>query len=311
MSAGRELELLTLEVCRRFHLDGWTKSAVADHFGLSRFQVARMLERARDRGWVRIEIDTPAWVDAELGDRVRDRLGLRHAVVVRAESPGAMTRAEMASATARLLESVLTPDDILGLAWSRTIAAAVEHMQVVPRVPVVQLTGALPRPDEGSSVELVRRFASTSGGPAYIFYAPTILSDETAAKSMREQPEVAGALDRLSTVTVALVAAGGWAAGASTLYDGLPPTERAEVAGFDVLGEISGIFIGPDGALPRPPISRRLLCPSAGELIAVPHVIAAVPGEHNAAVVRSAVASGVANSVVISQSTADDLLNLE
>jgi len=311
VSAGRELELLTLEVCRRFHLDGWTKSAVADHFGLSRFQVARMLERARDRGWVRIEIDAPAWVDAELGDRVRDRLGLRHAVVVRAEVPGAMTRAEMASATARLVESVLTPDDILGLAWSRTIAAAVEHMQVVPRVPVVQLTGALPRPDEGSSVELVRRFASNSGGPAYIFYAPTILSDETAAKSMREQPEVAGALDRLSTVTVALVAAGGWATGASTLHDGLTPTERAEVAGFDVVGEISGIFIGHDGALPRPPISRRLLCPSADDLVAVPHVIAAVPGEHNAAVVRSAVASGVANSVVISQSTADDLLYLE
>ncbi len=198
----------------------------------------------------------------------------------------------------------------MGLAWSRTIAAAVEHLQLVPRIPVVQLTGALPRPDEGSSVELVRRFARTSGGPAYVFYTPLILGDEATAASMREQPEVAGALRRLATVSVALVAAGGWAPGASTLYDGLAPADRADVADFEVLGEISGIFIGPDGALPRPPISRRLLCPSAAELAAVPHVIAAVPGEHSAAVVRSAVASGVVNSVVISQSTADDVLHL-
>lgn len=310
MSAGREHRLLTLEVCRRFHLDGWTKSAVADHFGLSRFQVARMLERARDRGWVRIEVDAPAWVDAELGDRVRDLLGLRHAVVVRAESPGAMTRTEMASATARLVESVLTPDDVLGLAWSRTIAAAIERMQLVPRIPVVQLTGALPRPDEESSVELVRRFAGTSGGPAYVFYAPTILSDQRAAESMRRQPEVAGAMNQLRTVTVALVAVGAWAPGASTLYDGMTPADRADVVMFEVLGEISGIFIGPDGALPRPPISGRLLCPSAAKLAAVPHVIAAVPGEHGAAVVRSAVASGVVDSVLISQSTAHDLLHL-
>ena len=310
VSVGREHQLLTLEVCRRFHLDGWTKSAVADHFGLSRFQVARMLERARDQGWVRIEVDAPAWVDAELGDRVRDRLGLRHAVVVRAESPGAMTRAEMAWAIARLVEGVLTTDDVLGLAWSRTIAAAVERMQIVPRIPVVQLTGALPRPDEGSSVELVRRFASTSGGPAYVFYAPMILNDTWAAESMRGQPEVAGAMDQLKAVTVALIAVGGWAPGASTLYDGMTPADRAEVVGCGVLGEISGVFIGPDGALPRPPISDRLLCPSAAALAAVPHVIAAVPGEHRAAVVSSAVASGVVGSVVISQSTAEDLLLL-
>ena len=109
---------------------------------------------------------------------MRDHLGLRHVVVVRAETHGAMARAEIAAATARLLESVLTPEDTLGLAWSRTIAAAVERLEHVPRMPVVQLTGALPRPEEGSSVELVRRFARTSGGPAYVYYAPMILLDD-------------------------------------------------------------------------------------------------------------------------------------
>src|SRR5689334_3083086 len=199
MTTERGVELLTLDVCRRFHLDGWTKKRVADHYGLSRFQVARMLDRAHERGWVRVDVKAPAWVDADLGDRVRDLLGLRHAVVVRPDASGSVTRAEMASATARLLESVLTSDDVLGLSWSRTVAAAVEQLHHVPRIPVVQLTGALPRADEGSSVELVRRFASASGGPAYVFYAPTMLSDPHAADALRRQPEVAGAMERVGS----------------------------------------------------------------------------------------------------------------
>ncbi|MCW2819615.1 MAG: hypothetical protein JWR42_2402, partial [Marmoricola sp.] len=186
--------------------------------------------------------------------------------------------------------------------------AAVERMRHLPRVPAVQLTGALPRPDEGSSVELVRRFAAASGGPAYVFHAPMVLGDERAAAAVRQQPEVAGARGRLGSVTVAVVAVGRWAPGASTLHDALAVTDRAEVEGHGVLGEVSGIFVGPDGALPQPPVSQRLLRPSAAELAAVPHVVAAVPGEHCADVLRSAVASGVVDSVVISQTTARDLL---
>jgi DNA-binding transcriptional regulator LsrR (DeoR family) len=294
-------------VCRRYHLDGWTKKAVADHYGLSRFQVARMLQRARDNGWVRIQVDAPTWIDAELGDRVRDILGLRHAVVVRSEST-AVSRSELGAATARLLESVLDGDDVVGLAWSRTVAEAVDRLEHVPRVPVVQLTGALPRPDEVGSVELVRRFAAAGGGPAYVFYAPMILSDDRAVETMRRQTEVADAIDRLGEVTVAVVAIGGWAPRASTLYDAMSPADRAVTADHDVIGEVSGIFLGLDGSLPQPPVAGRLLSPSATELAAVPHVIAVVPGEHRGAVVRSAVAAGLADSVVISRTTAEDLV---
>lgn len=303
-----EPRLMTLEVCRRYYLDGWTKKAVADHLGLSRFQVARMLDRARAHGWVRIEIDAPADLDVELGDRVRSLLGLRHVIVVRSDDGAAVGRTELASATAQLLEGVLTSDDVLGLAWSRTIAAAVDRIERVSRVPVVQLTGALPRPEESSSVELVRRFAATSGGPAYVYYAPTILHDQRTAESMRAQPEVAGAMDRLPDVTVAAVAIGSWGPGASTLYDALTPADRAEVDSFDVVGEVSNILIGPDGALPRPPISQRMLCPTGEQLAAVPHVVAVVPQAHCAPAIRSAVASGVVDSLVMGQATAEDLL---
>ena len=307
-SARRENLLLTLEVSRRHHLDGWSNVRIAERFGLSRFQVARMLARARENGWVRIEIDAPPEIDAELGDRVRAALGLRHVVVVRADRYGATTRGEVAGATAQLLQAVLTPDDVVGLAWSRTVSAAVDRLGEVPRVPVVQLTGALSRADDaGSSVELVRRFAATSGGPAYLYYAPMILADEEAARSLRAQPEVARTIDLLPQVSVAVVAVGAWAEGSSTVYDALPPADRAAAARRGVVAEISGILVDAEGT-PRPEVGRRILCPRAAELRAVAHVLAAMPGEHRAGSVRAAAASGLVDSLLITQTTAEDLL---
>ena len=47
---------------------------------------------------------------------------------------------------------------------------------------VVQLTGALSRPDvDDSSIELVREVARTGGGPAYFFYAPLCVADAATA----------------------------------------------------------------------------------------------------------------------------------
>ena len=308
--AGRDEQmLLTLEVARRHYLDGWSKLAVAQCYGLSRFQVARMITRARDQGWVRIEIDSPAHVDMELGDRVRALLGLRHVLVVRPARRGATTRSEIAAATAQLLQNVLSPDDTLGLAWSRTVAAAVDRVEHVPRIPVVQLTGALPRAEEvGSSVELVRRFAAISGGAAYLYYAPMILEEETAAASLRAQAEVDRAIARIPDVSVAVVAVGAWVPGSSTVHDAMSPTDREAVSDLGVVAEISGVFVGEGGALPEPEVSRRMLRPSAAELGAVGHVIAVVPEEHCATSVGAAVSSGLLDSIVICQTTAEDLL---
>ena len=51
--------MLTATVARRYYLDGASKSDIAAELGLSRFKVARLLDRARATGLVRIELDSP------------------------------------------------------------------------------------------------------------------------------------------------------------------------------------------------------------------------------------------------------------
>ena len=311
MTNGGDAVHLTLDVARRHYLDGWTKKQIGDHFDLSRFQVARMLQRALDRGWVKIEITSPAELDAELGDRVRLAFGLRHARIARGDGNEAATRQETAASAAQLLEDTLSPDDVLGLAWSRCVAATVDRLSSVPRVSAVQLTGALPQADpDGGSIELVRRFAAVSRGSAYLYYAPMILPDEATAGALRRQPDVARTIELTSTVTTAVVAVGAWHAGASTIYDALTPLERHEAEQSSVVGEISGVFVDADGTAPALSVSRRMLCPSAAQLAAMDHVVAVVSGPGRAEATLAALRSGLISSLVTGVGEACELLAL-
>src|SRR5947207_13927115 len=58
--------LLTARLARRYYIDGVSKSDIAEEFGLSRFKVARMLEKARSSGLVRIELHYDGEIDLAL-----------------------------------------------------------------------------------------------------------------------------------------------------------------------------------------------------------------------------------------------------
>lgn len=301
--------LLTLEVARRYHVDGWSKVEISKRTGISRFKVARLLERARQSGWVRIEIDVPENVDVDLSDALCKTFELRHAVVVRPGAAGSR-REEVAAAAARFLAEILTPRDTLGLAWSRTASAMVDRLRDVPPCPVVQLTGALPQTDpDGGSIELVRRFAARSGAPAYLYYAPMLLTSAEAATALRQQPEIARTVDLLPKLTVAVVSVGAWAQGMSTVHACLTRAERQVVADAGIVAEISGILVDREGRSPATVLSDRMLCPDAEQLRAVPHVIALIAGDRPPVSVRGALRAGLVDTVVIDAQTAAALLD--
>ena len=95
--------------------------------------MARLLELARDSGLVRISIGTPGGVDVELSDRLRRRLGLTRAIVVNAARRRRREiRGHLAGLAAKLLEEILTADDVLGLGWSRAALATAARLRRLP-----------------------------------------------------------------------------------------------------------------------------------------------------------------------------------
>jgi DNA-binding transcriptional regulator LsrR (DeoR family) len=82
-AAGGPAQLvLTAAVARRYYVDDASKVDIAEEYSLSRFQVARLLDRARASGLVTITISAPGALDVDLSSRLQRAYGLKHAVVV-------------------------------------------------------------------------------------------------------------------------------------------------------------------------------------------------------------------------------------
>src|SRR3712207_6120233 len=131
--AGPAQVVLTASSARRYFLDGRSKVDIADEFGLSRFKVARLIDAARESGLVRIEIGSQGEIDVDLSARLQERFGLQHSVVVDTPDDDADSlRGHLGRAAARLLAEVITPQDVLGLAWARAVSAMARALPPLP-----------------------------------------------------------------------------------------------------------------------------------------------------------------------------------
>jgi DNA-binding transcriptional regulator LsrR (DeoR family) len=303
--------VLTASVARRYYLDGRSKVEIAEEFALSRFKVARLLDDARSSGLVRIEIGHPGVVDVELSARLMEALGLTHCVVT--DTPDdhpATLREHLGAAAAELLTEIVTPDDVLGLSWARSVSAMAAELRVLAPVPVVQLTGALARPGaDDSSIELVREVARVGGGPAYFFYAPMAVSDPVTARALRGQPEVARAFGLIGSVTKAVAGVGAWEPEQSTLYDATGEAECDELRAAGVCAEVSGVLIDDTGEPVSAPLTERMIGITAAQMRAVPEVIGIVYGLAKAGAVSAAVRGGYVDSLVTHSTLATALID--
>jgi DNA-binding transcriptional regulator LsrR (DeoR family) len=308
-TAGPSALVLTATVARRYYLEGASKSDIAAELGVSRFKVARMLERARATGLVRIELDTRGEIDLDLSMRLRSGHGLRHCVVIDApEDDEALLRGALGRAAAELLTEIVEPGDVLGLAWSRSLMAMRTALTRLPACDVVQLTGALSLPNDDSSIELVRDLARKSNGEGFFYYAPMVLPDAATAKALRTQPDVARAVERYPDVTKAVIGVGAWQQGLSTVVGALTEQERREIYDLGVRGELSGVQIDGEGNPVATPLTDRLIGIDAQQLHAVPDVIAVAYGTAKVDAVKAGIRGGFITSLVTHTGLASGLL---
>ncbi len=239
-SRGPDWMVTAATIARRFYLEGHSKIDIGDELGISRFQVARILEEAQRLGLVQVSIRLPSHLDADLSDRLRQRLGLRRVIVVDGgdqPQPPDQVRQAIGAILAELLTELVEPEMTLGVACSRTIVQMAEQVAALAPCTVVQISGTMAGTDpEMGGVEVVRRLARMADGVAHPVYAPLLVRDATVAAGLRTETGIAQTFDRYDDIDIAVVPIGGWSATTSTVFGALSDAERADAAARGAVG---------------------------------------------------------------------------
>ena len=310
MAVGPQEGLLIAAAATKYYRDGLTKVEIAQEMGLSRFKVARMLQDAQELGIVTIEITMPNAVLPELSGRLAEAYGLRRALIVDVpDSPDDQMRTRLGRMAAELTAEVIQPGHVVGVAWGRTLGAMSSHFTQLAPCEVVQLTGASATAEvDDNAVELVRRMSALAGGKAFPIFAPMLLEDAAVAASLRDQPQVAAALEQYRRVDVAVIPIGSWDPPISELYDAVPADERGALLSSGVCADSASVQFSASGQILEGPLGERIIGITGQQLADVGEVIAVAGGRAKAEAIRAVLRSGVVTSLITNATAAEVLL---
>lgn len=304
-------QILAMAMARSFYLDGRSKSEIADEFRISRFRVARILDRALRDGLVRIELAEPVIeADYTLSTLLRLRFGLRNVIVVD-DHGGEIDRIldNMGCVAAALLDEISRPNEVLGFAWTRVMEAMIHHLSPLKARAVVQLGGAWPGAgDQRTSVDLVRDMAQLSNGRAYVFYAPLAATDPSAAKAIQRQPDVMAAHEMFGRVTLAVVGLGAWRPGGSSLWEVVPEAVRDKMLSDGIVAEICGKTMDINGRPMPSPLSRMAVGMPLDIMARCEEVLALAFGADKSDAILAAIRGGIVKSLITHAAVAHKML---
>lgn len=295
---------LLARIGQAYYLDNQSKIEIATEHGISRFQVARLIDEARAEGIVHIEIRRPG-NDAEIdAEALAKALGLQRVVVVKSVDDDFQQRDLQAQSVAAELMRVARTGMTVGISWSRTLDLAARHVTKLPKCNIVQLAGALPSPGSGNPLELVQRLGRVGGGQTWPIWAPLVVDSAATAAGLRRQPEIADAISQADALDIAVVAIGAWAPHLSTVWDRVNNEVRQDGISKGAIGECSGRLVAEDGTVVVSELDARVLAVTVEQLQHTPMVLAVAQGAERANAVRACLAAGIVDTLVADESLA-------
>lgn len=297
-----QLRLLA-RVARMYHEQGMRQPEIAAQLHLSQSRISRLLKQAVDLGIVRTVVVLPPGIYSDMEDRLKERFGLRDAVIV--DTGGATDPIPaLGGATADYLQSTLTGTDVIGISsWSETLLAAVDAL---PRLPgaaraVVQLLGGVGDPNvQLLATRLAGRLAEQTGAEPYLIPAPGLVGSLRVRRALEHDDTVTKVMALWADITVALIGVGSLSPSPLLRHSGNAMTEdeQSDLRDRGAVGDVCLRFFDAAGVPVRSPVDDRVLGITPRALKAIDRRIAVAGGHRKASGIAAALRGGWANILI-------------
>ena len=307
-----EEEQLLVRLAWACEIEGLTQADAAERFGITRLRVNKGLSEARQRGFLRISIDSIYAAAAEMEWRMEERFALDRAVVVPSpEDPDSVTLLVSAGLGSYLSTLLQNPAiTAFGMSWGNTLNLATRFMQPInrPDLEIVSIMGGVARGSDVNCYEITTRLADICNAEHSFFTAPLIAGSTASRRVFMEQDVIVEALDRIRSCNAVALATGDLSS-SLLVRDALPAeVDPAELIALGGVGDIIGHILDENGAQIAHEINDRVIGISLDDLGPIPNVILAAGGMHKVPVIRAALRRGFVDTLVTDENTAEALL---
>ncbi|NBC98538.1 transcriptional regulator LsrR [Atlantibacter hermannii] len=306
--AMAEEELLARVAWCYYH-DGLTQNDIGERLGLPRLKISRLLEKGRQSGVIRVQINSRYEGCLALETALAERFGLRLARVLPAlNTPPMNTR--LGIGAAQSLMGVLEPGQLLAVGFGEATMSCLQHLSGFissQQIRLVTLSGGV-----GPYMTGIGQLDAACS--VSIIPAPLRVSSPEVAEILKRESSVRDVLLAASAADVAVVGIGSVSQkrDATILRSGyISEGEQLMYARKGAVGDILGYFLQADGEqVDDLPIHRELLGISLNELAQLPTIVGVAGGEEKADAIYAALCGRRINGLVTEEATARAVLAL-
>lgn len=202
---------LLARVAYLYYTENKTQQEIADGSGIARTMISRLINEARERSIVEINVHFP-WTSRKLETALMKTFGLKDArVMVMDDYMYSEVLTGLGMLMAEYLSSILHDNMVIGISWG----SALQHMiqALKPRkmhgVEVVQMIGATGLEHNLSDGPLLaQKLTDRLNATGYYLHAPLIVENKTVRDALLKDPGIKSTLVRASQAEIALVGIG-------------------------------------------------------------------------------------------------------
>lgn len=304
---------LQIKVCKLFYLEGFNKTEIEKKLHISRFKVARILQRAQKEGLVRIELVEPEPDLSDFESRLEKELGLKSVVLVSDDGEsGHSLKQKVGKIAAEYLLSILDKGNVLGVGWGTTTFQLVEGLpeNIGKKVSVVQVSGGNTKLDIGiDSQALTMSLARKFGVSPHLLHAPAIVDRFETKKALIQESSLAECFHLHGKMDVLVAGIGAFVNGGFLGTRQISKEEMETLRRQKAAGEILYYCFDINGRLCPTDTLERLIAMPLKDIKRVACSIGIAVGHEKADAVLGAARSGLINTLITDTATAQDVWN--
>lgn len=318
-ASSSDLTLLK-KIAELYYEENLTQAQIARQFNMSRSNIQRLLQLARDKGIVQITIRELETINTELQEKLECTFGLKQALVTR-EATGLelLAKRNLPGAAAQLFADIVQDNHIVGIGWGRSVLATVLNLPPVTRhAKFVPVAGGLGQGQEQFQInEISRKVSQMLEGIWLPVYAPGIVVESEARDAILSATSISGAVGNWDILDVCLVGIGAfhYRSSLSPILsllgdESLIRESEDSLKKTGAVGNICDRYFRLDGSLCDTHIERCQISITFEQLRRVPNVLGVAFGPEKVSAIYGALNTQCLDVLATDEETAGAVLKL-
>jgi DNA-binding transcriptional regulator LsrR (DeoR family) len=299
-----------------YYIEKMKQADIAECLNLSVPKVNRLLQHARDLGYIDFVIRTPFQNLFALENQLKAIFGLRDAIVVPTGGiNNGMLLNSIGAVAANFLREHLKDGDILAITPGTTVQAVVQSIEATRpiKVVVVPILGSLQGDLESDMNFLATHMGERLGGKSYQLHAPAFADTTQTAEVLRSMEPVKKILDMGRNASIALLGIGTVDPHTSRYvqFTALSPEEMNSIAeSCGGVGEISAVVYDIDGHPCSKEYADRVIGLTLDEIRKIPYRIGVAGTASKALPIYAALRGGYLHALITDETAALGVLDI-